>query len=170
MKNLDEQVSKWIYDRAHASPVLTLLAKFGATYAIVVMVAAALYALLRVNDVPLFFIPFFTVLLIAWGITLALQFLVRRKRPFECLIYESKVKLFCRTPSFPSAHATIAFVVAAMTLHNAFFPLFVLAAVWICLSRVAVGVHYISDVIVGAIIGTSVVVLFPLFLFFLLER
>lgn len=150
MKNLDHILSKWIYDRAHASFVLTRLVTFGATY--VIAITAMVAAWINVN----LLIP----ATYAWGITLLLQLLIGRKRPFECLLYEAKVKIFCRTPSFPSAHATISFAIAfaawLLFLDVRWFLGFLIAAVWISLSRVAVGVHYVSDIIAGAFIGALV--------------
>jgi undecaprenyl-diphosphatase len=59
-------------------------------------------------------------------------------------------------PSFPSGHAAGSFAVAAfvLTLHRpAGIALFAMATL-IALSRVALGVHYPTDVIAGAVLGT----------------
>jgi len=60
-------------------------------------------------------------------------------------------------PSFPSDHAAAAFAIAVAVL--AFSrPLgggFVVAATLIALSRVAVGLHYPSDVLAGALVGVA---------------
>ena len=58
--------------------------------------------------------------------------------------------------SFPSGHATRAVLLAVMAvgLGPAWFGL--LLAIWaplVCVARVATGVHYLSDVVVGALIG-----------------
>jgi undecaprenyl-diphosphatase len=106
---------------------------------------------------------------LSWIVTLVLQFAIRRRRPYECLIYEAKVKLFCKTPSFPSAHAAIAFTILwsmffnEMTSIDFIFVLFFLVAIWISVSRVAVGVHYVSDIIAGALLGIIVPTLFYFF-------
>lgn len=58
--------------------------------------------------------------------------------------------------SFPSGHATNAFAlgsVAALSFH-ALAPLAVLVAGSIALSRVVLGRHYLSDVLVGSLLGT----------------
>jgi len=58
--------------------------------------------------------------------------------------------------SFPSGHATTAFsaYVALGLLFPRYFKLFLGLATLIALSRVIIGVHYLSDVIIGAVIGT----------------
>ena len=58
--------------------------------------------------------------------------------------------------SFPSGHATTAFsaFVALGLLMPKFSKLFLFIALLIALSRVVLGVHYLSDVIIGGTIGT----------------
>lgn len=60
--------------------------------------------------------------------------------------------------SFPSNHA--ANIAATATFLSIFFPklrwFFVTYATLICLSRVYVGVHFVSDVLAGAIVGTLI--------------
>src|SRR6185312_8181290 len=61
-------------------------------------------------------------------------------------------------PSMPSGHAMNAFagaVVLAAVVPRARWPLFGLAAA-IALSRVYLGVHFPSDVIAGAILGSTI--------------
>ena len=177
MKNFDTQLSKWIYDRVHASPVMTFFAIIGAKYMIYLMVL-----------LPLFFLPdvfpltsitvdrlkgIALMIGLAWLVTFLLQIAIRRKRPFECKIYEAKIPMMCKTPSFPSAHAAISFAAASLCIMGmrsalTWFPgtitpiallfyvmsvVVLLVATWISVSRVAVGVHYVSDIIVGSIIG-----------------
>jgi undecaprenyl-diphosphatase len=78
-----------------------------------------------------------------------------RPRPFEA----HHVHLFVAPsgdPSFPSDHATAAFAIAvALLLRNRRIGWVALTmATVISISRVAVGVHYPSDVLGGAVIGT----------------
>lgn len=60
--------------------------------------------------------------------------------------------------SFPSAHATNIF--AAMVLlterYRRYAPAFLFVAVLVAYSRVYVGVHYPSDIVAGAILGTLI--------------
>ena len=78
-----------------------------------------------------------------------------RPRPYEAL---GHVHLFVAPsgdPSFPSDHATAAFAIAvALLLRNRRVGWIALAmATVVSISRIAVGVHYPSDVLGGAMIG-----------------
>ena len=83
-------------------------------------------------------------------------FLWFRLRPFAA--FEGVTKLADRLAtekSFPSAHATFAFALAfGVALHNKTWgrTLLVLAAL-VAFGRVAVGVHYPTDVLAGALVG-----------------
>ncbi len=83
----------------------------------------------------------------------ALKWLIRRQRPAGDWggIYRQ-----FDPHSFPSGHATRATLLAVMaiTLGPAWFG--ALLAIWaplVCLSRVLTGVHYISDVLGGMVLG-----------------
>ncbi len=104
-------------------------------------------------------VEFFGILGLA-GVVLAIKFLVRRKRPEGEWggIYRST-----DPHSFPSGHAARAFLIAVVA--SALAPpwwLILLLWVWaplVSLARVAMGVHYLSDVIAGAILGTVVAII-----------
>jgi undecaprenyl-diphosphatase len=86
-------------------------------------------------------------------IVLAIKFSVRRRRP------EGEWgELYRRTDphSFPSGHAARAVMLAVMALGLAPPWLGVLLLFWaslVILARVAMGVHYLSDVLAGAALG-----------------
>jgi len=108
-------------------------------------------------------------------ITFLLKVLVRRRRPF--LVLDGVRALVFEAPtdfSFPSGHASGSFAFAtfvalvilrrpllgpALTrrrwLRRLFATLLFLGAVGVGLSRVALGVHFPGDVLVGALIGAS---------------
>jgi len=86
-----------------------------------------------------------------------LKHLVHRPRPF--LTVKGLIPLI--TPhgfSFPSGHATLAMAMAVVLAHH--FPkaraLVYVLAVLIGISRVYFGVHYLSDVLAGFILGAVV--------------
>ncbi|HEY2979718.1 MAG TPA: phosphatase PAP2 family protein [Anaerolineales bacterium] len=87
------------------------------------------------------------------ALVLTIKFLVRRQRP------EGEWGGIYRNTdphSFPSGHAARAFLIAMIAV--ALGPAWVAAALWIwaplvSLARVAMGVHYLSDVLAGALLG-----------------
>ena len=86
-------------------------------------------------------------------IVLLIKFTIRRKRP------EGEWGEIYRSTdphSFPSGHATRAFMLAAIVIGLGppwFAILLVLWAPLVSIARVAMGVHYISDVVAGAFLG-----------------
>lgn len=84
-----------------------------------------------------------------------------RPRPYEVLSVHQLLADSERGMSFPSGHATVYFALAfAFWGTRYFWPFFILAAVGSA-ARIFVGVHYPSDILVGAIVGAaaSIVVL-----------
>lgn len=88
---------------------------------------------------------------------------VDRPRPF--IAHPGSIHPFlahAADPSFPSDHATAAFAIAvavALRQRNWGTVLIVLAAV-VAAGRVFLGLHYPTDVLAGAALGTAVAVLF----------
>ncbi len=100
-------------------------------------------------------VEFFGVLGLA-GVVLLIKFLVKRRRP------EGEWGGIYRNTdphSFPSGHAARAFLIAVVATALAPTWLAVLLWVWaplVALARVAMGVHYLSDVVAGALLGALV--------------
>jgi undecaprenyl-diphosphatase len=92
-------------------------------------------------------------------IVMSLKFIIRRRRP------EGEWGGIYRNTdphSFPSGHAARAFLIAVVA--TALGPAWagILLWVWaplVSLARVAMGVHYVSDVVAGAIVGILVALL-----------
>lgn len=89
-------------------------------------------------------------------LVLSIKFLVRRQRPPGewGSIYRNT-----DPHSFPSGHAARAFMLAVMAvgLGPGWFGLLLLGwAPLVCLARVITGVHYLSDVLAGALLGALV--------------
>ena len=87
------------------------------------------------------------------AIVLMVKFTVKRKRP------EGEWGLMYRSTdphSFPSGHAARSFLIGMMSLFIGPLWVAILLVIWaplVALGRVAMGVHYLSDVIVGALLG-----------------
>ncbi len=142
--------------------------RFGAAYAVLAfIVEAAVFG---------FIVPFSQWLLFAvlafsaYPVTLIVQFLIKRARPPQHGAHA--YRLWIQTYSFPSAHASGSFVCAVLGTAAAFAYVPVIApyvlagnvvvACFVAASRVAVGVHYASDAIVGALLGAGLGTLFLL--------
>ena len=88
----------------------------------------------------------------SYVITYVLKFIVTRPRPSEI-----SMNFLFHLPdySFPSAHAAVAF--AALPVLNKTYPklkwLWILSASFVAFSRIYIQVHYLSDVVAGALIG-----------------
>ena len=100
-------------------------------------------------------VEFFGILGLA-GIVLMVKFMVKRKRPEGDWgdIYRNT-----DPHSFPSGHAARAFLIAV--LGTVLAPPWLAIALWVwaplvALARVSMGVHYLSDIIAGAILGIIV--------------
>jgi len=87
---------------------------------------------------------------------LMLKFGIRRKRPEG---EWGRIYRFTDPHSFPSGHAARAFLIA--TIATGLGPTWLAIALWIwaplvALARVAMGVHYLSDIVAGMIFGILV--------------
>lgn len=104
--------------------------------------------------------------LLAVGVTYGLKYTVRRHRPYVTYP-DIKTTRTHKDPSFPSGHSTLAFAFATNTmLYGQKWYYTVPAYAWaagVAWSRMHKGVHYPSDVLGGALVGTAV----PLAVFFL---
>jgi undecaprenyl-diphosphatase len=99
---------------------------------------------------------------VALAIAKVLSEIVDRARPF--VVDPSGVHLFsghAADPGFPSDHATAAFAVAmAIYLRNRLWgSVALVAATVLAVGRVAIGVHFPSDVLAGAVLGCGVALL-----------
>ena len=95
-------------------------------------------------------------LIIPLAITFLLKIIIHRQRPFEALQIENLVNV--TNSSFPSGHATASF--AGIAILNTYIKklkyLWLFLAILITFSRLYLGLHYLSDVIAGSIIGYGI--------------
>lgn len=90
-------------------------------------------------------------------VALGIKALVERPRPFEVLPTVEAL-MGASGYSMPSGHAATAFagLVVVGAAVPRLLPLLAALAIAIAFSRVYVGVHYVSDVLVGAAVGALV--------------
>lgn len=118
--------------------------------------AVALYFILDRRRIITALGAFFSAVLglaTSWGIG-ELWF---RPRPFaELYGVKELIAKSALDKSFPSDHATIAFAIAISILlvNRRWGTWLIVAAAAVCFGRVYVGVHYPTDVLAGAVVGT----------------
>jgi undecaprenyl-diphosphatase len=95
------------------------------------------------------------------GITAGLKYLVKRKRPFTTYkgIIVNKSGSPCLDPSFPSGHTSTSFMLATSLILEypkwyVIVPSYLYAGT-VAYSRMDLGVHYPTDILAGALIGTG---------------
>jgi len=92
-------------------------------------------------------------------VVMSVKFLVRRRRP------EGEWGSIYRNTdphSFPSGHAARSFLIAVVAAGLGPAGLAVVLWIWaplVALARVAMGVHYVSDVVAGAVFGVIVAII-----------
>ena len=153
--NTVKKVNSWeVHDLSRA------LSHSGLILPVGVPTAMGIYALVQ-KDEPLLKEAIYigTSVIEALGITMAMKFTFDRQRPYEKypdLIHSVSTE---PDPSFPSGHTAATFSLAT-SLSITYPKWYVIApsALWACgvgFSRINQGVHYPSDVLTGAVIGTG---------------
>jgi len=99
------------------------------------------------------------------GIVYGLKFLIQRQRPLYFLEMASKLSKGpgeILDPSFPSGHAVYAFMMATVlaTWVPRYRVIFYIAAGFIGWTRIYLGVHFPTDVVVGGLLGYGITKLF----------
>lgn len=161
MRQLDRKWTKKLSDLSGSSPLLDRLGVFGARYLLWVM--AAVMVLVFFSQTNMIWLAALTPLC-AWVVAISLEYIIKRPRPFVQSKKEPLGHPMWNTPSFPSGHATISFAIATLTLFVTIgvgTVLLVFAAI-VAVSRVFLGVHFFTDIIAGAFIGSLLSVLFAL--------
>ena len=131
---------------------------------IAVLSSALGFGLLILASISESFVTLFEVL-VTLGVPFAAVTLIRRhlsfKRPYETYdFYEVKPKEKSGK-SFPSRHAYSSFVISVMVcfIYPILGTVLVFLSVLLCLFRVLLGIHFVRDVVCGAVIGTLSAVL-----------
>ncbi|MFP4020088.1 MAG: phosphatase PAP2 family protein [Halanaerobium sp.] len=114
-----------------------------------------LFIFLKVDFQPMLGWELTAVLLSSHLFVHILKRLINRKRPYEKLAGTEHLVEPFESYSFPSGHTTASFA-AAVTLSFAFPQLsilFIFLAFLVAVSRIYLGVHYPSDILIGIIIA-----------------
>lgn len=161
MNTIDARLSERLAKAAHANPLFRKVADICATQLIWFMAGGfglVVYYLSKAV-VDGFVRRLVVGVILAWAVTLVLEYAFRRRRPFQEQGKRLAVGMLWVPPSFPSGHATIAFglATAVHALQDAtLFSIALVLAVLVSLGRVAVRVHYLTDVLAGAAVGAVV--------------
>lgn len=108
---------------------------------------------------------FLKILLVPAGVLMLvslLRIIINEKRPYEKFSIESVFAKSTSGKSMPSRHTASAFIIAMafMRVSILLSSAFIIISIIIAASRVLAGVHYIKDVIVGALISIIAGVVF----------
>lgn len=141
------QINKYLTQLSHMTVKISSKAFF------CLYVLTGLYLIYKRDErIGLFlFVPFIC-LLTSYG----LRFIVKKPRPYKKYSYRLNFDMDRKNSySFPSNHSTSSMVIAAacMFVNIYFGSVILIFAVITGLSRVFMGIHYLSDVLAGWILG-----------------
>ncbi len=167
--NLNLYLFVWLNNFIHRSAILDHAVYFLARPFGLLVVGCALLtlSLIFLRDVRMrldnkaVFTEILTVVMsmgVAWFVSLVIKTITHIPRPFLAHPSSQLLFLYGGYNSFPSGHATVFFALAtAIYYYNRFAGIvFYVCAILISLSRVASGIHYPIDIIIGALIGVIV--------------
>ena len=145
----------------HVLPWLTYL---GSHFAVILFIILS-WIIIKQRKVLRYLILLYA---IQSAVIYSLKFLTQRQRPFLFLEMTSKLSKGpgeILDPSFPSAHAAFSLMMAILL--STWFPryrvIFFIIAGFIGWTRIYLGVHYPTDVVVGALLGYGITKLFLLY-------
>ncbi len=156
---IDKIIFEAIHSLVHKWWLLDWLGILIAEYLPYLLVLTAIFILIIERNwrgrVYLFALSGLSVILARGIITETIRFFYYRPRPFLALNFQSLIGNTDVAGSFPSGHATayFALALAVFYINKKWGWRFLIAAILMGLARVFVGVHWPSDILVGAIIG-----------------
>ena len=171
--SIDVSLSTRVFKTTKESWVLKHLAVFLADDLIWLMIGIV-YGLLLWDGAALVARPIMTALylgaslFVPWLLTFLISHFVQRPRPYQVTGVKPIMKPFIETSSFPSSHATFVFALLVVVVTMSWWWIVAIGAVLVAVGRVAVGVHYVSDVVTGALVGLIVGAAFQIAVVFVL--
>ncbi|WP_423363126.1 phosphatase PAP2 family protein [Mycoplasma sp. P36-A1] len=161
---MDYQITNWIYGmhNAFSDPIFKIITYSGNLMLIwIIITLVLLIKTKKLNVKSIIYLNIIPIVLSLFN-EYGLKTIIERKRPF--IQYEKFVPLIMppHGSSMPSGHSLSSFLMA--TILSYYFPkykipLYILATM-ISLSRVYVGVHYFSDVLVGSALGVIFAIIY----------
>lgn len=113
----------------------------------------------------LIFIYMLFAVLVNVALMLTVKFIVERPRPIYVPEIKESLYLFKEASNFGfySGHASFSFLIATLSTFllrkkYSWIIWIYLFPVFFCYSRIYFGVHYISDILIGAVVGTAIAV------------
>jgi membrane-associated phospholipid phosphatase len=160
ISTLDIDLLNWIHRHMipHSVPVLQFISDTTTFVSIALTALVMIIALVRKSKhLRMQFLKLVTLLLVVVAVTQGLKALISRDRPFDTYRYIEKLSTGGDS-SFPSGHTLEAFAMAAamawlFSRKKIILPMYGWA-ILVAYSRMALGVHYPSDVLAGVIIGS----------------
>jgi len=136
------------------NPILDYLSRLFTNYSSVLVIIIVLISLFLLNKKKREWVfPLGLSLVFSYLIIYILKFIIARPRPLGIIKTLPLINLI--DYSFPSSHAAVAF--AALPILNKIYPrlkwLWILSVCFVAFSRIYIQVHYLSDVIMGALVG-----------------
>ena len=163
--NIDQKLTCVIHDASRKSDVVDFLAIFFARdFPFVIVGIPVSFIFLTEGFIEGFLVSLS--ILVAILVQFMAQKYIKRARPFQKEHLKPLFSVRIKTQSFPSGHATmLGAVLLPMVVSPELFPLIILWFVLIgsflvLLSRIYAGLHYVSDILMGLILGMFTVFIF----------
>lgn len=155
---------KSIYKRPKLSRTLRLFSHLAGIFAFVLFLYVSVCAWI---SSPLSAVKLCVIIGLSYVIVSIFRKLINAPRPYEVYDFYVSVPKEKKGVSFPSRHTFLVFAIATVCFPAAALPaiiLFVLGTV-LAISRVLLGIHFVRDVLCGALLGviSSVIGLLTLF-------
>ena len=129
-----------------------------ASYAIVLLTVYAFFArIVGLIETPMEIVKLLTVTGVPFVLVSILRRVINAPRPYELLEFYEKKPKGKSGRSFPSRHVFSVFVIATVlvTWNPTVAVLLFSAGALLALLRVALGIHFVRDVVAGALIGAA---------------
>jgi len=159
---LDRAATIWINGFTGRTFVVDFVGILAATSLLFVIGVAVIIVIARRVSTAraMFVMEVVGTLVIAYAISQFIGMVAFRERPFVHEPVRQLIAKDAREKSFPSDHATLAFALAipaaAAVRRRWARALFLASAAMVGLGRVFVGVHYVSDILAGAVLAAAV--------------